>query len=353
MRKQWYVVQTYAGLETKVKQSLERKFESLGYGRYVGRVVVPEETIIDSKSKSVERHVVPTSAKLHVSTGSEVEAGQPLAEESNIHARRNGMVMEIKNFKRIIIETADRKYTKIYNIPESCKPDSSLKVGVRIRQGMPLARKCEYFSEIDGKIISVERLKRIAVQSEDGETDIYYVPYENFDSSKIQKGMTIKAGMLVGEGKKYYARSKGKVEILDLGTRREIRIAKTKSRRLFPGYVFVEMLLTNETEQLVRMTPNVINFVSAGGQPVPLKRREARALLRLMGEEEYEEKKIAAVEFDFTPGEAVKIVSGPFEGFVGVVQEVNPEHNEVKVMVTIFGRETPVVLHAGEVEKLT
>ncbi|HCZ05797.1 MAG: transcription termination/antitermination protein NusG [Thermotogota bacterium] len=353
MRKEWYVVQTYAGLETKVKESLERKFESLGYERYIGRIVVPEETIIDSKSKSVERHVVPLSAKLHVSTGSEVEAGQLLAEEPNIHARRNGVITEIKNFKRIIIETIDHKYTKIYNIPESHKPDSSLKVGVRIRQGMPLAKKGEYFSEIDGKIVSVERLKRVVVQTEDGETDTYYIPYENFDSSKIQKGMTVKAGMLIGEGKKYYSRSKGKVEVLDLGTRREIRIAKTKTRRLFPGYVFVELLLTNEIEQLIRMTPNVINFVSAGGQPIPLKRREIKALLRLIGEEEYEEKKAATVEFDFTPGEAVKIISGPFEGFVGVVQEVNPEHNEVKVMVTIFGRETPVVLHTGEVEKLT
>jgi len=351
VRKRWYVIQTYSGMEGKVKEDLERRFQSLGLERYVGRVVVPEEIIIDSKAKSLERHVVSMNARLHVSTGAEVKAGEILAEEPNIHARKDGVITEIKNFRRIVIETIDRKYTKTYYIPESDKPDRGLKVGARIRQGMPLSKKGDQFAEIDGKIVVVERLKRVRVKTDD-EEEVYYLPYENFDTTRLSKGMEVKAGMLLSEGKKYYAKSTGRVEVMDMGTRKEIRIAKTKTRRLFPGYVFAELLLTDDIEQLVRRAPNVINFVSIGGQPVPLKPREARVILRLIGEETYEEKRAAKVEFDFNIGEPVKIISGPFEGFVGVVNEIDPEHNEVKVMVTIFGRETPVVLHVDEVEKV-
>jgi transcriptional antiterminator NusG len=94
--------------------------------------------------------------------------------------------------------------------------------------------------------------------------------------------------------------------------------------------------------------------VSVGGQPVQLKNKEVRALLRLVGIEEYErkEKKAVTVEVDFELGEMVRINSGPFEDFVGRVTEIDPERQEIKVVVSIFGRETPVVLKLSEVEKI-
>nr|2LQ8_A Chain A, Transcription antitermination protein nusG [Thermotoga maritima] len=128
---------------------------------------------------------------------------------------------------------------------------------------------------------------------------------------------------------------------------------RRKSEKLFPGYVFVEMIMNDEAYNFVRSVPYVMGFVSSGGQPVPVKDREMRPILRLAGLEEYEEKKKPVkVELGFKVGDMVKIISGPFEDFAGVIKEIDPERQELKVNVTIFGRETPVVLHVSEVEKI-
>ncbi|HEY8541507.1 MAG TPA: transcription termination/antitermination protein NusG, partial [Pseudothermotoga sp.] len=98
---------------------------------------------------------------------------------------------------------------------------------------------------------------------------------------------------------------------------------------------------------------NIIDFVSSGGQPLELKAKEARAILRLAGLETYEEKvRPVKVEFGFRVGDVVKITSGPFEDFAGVVKEIDPEKQELRVAVTIFGRETPVTVKTSEVEKI-
>jgi transcriptional antiterminator NusG len=113
--------------------------------------------------------------------------------------------------------------------------------------------------------------------------------------------------------------------------------------------------MNDEFWHFVRTVPGIIDFVSSGGRPIPINDKEAKVLLRLAGVEEtpqVEKEKEIKIEFDFEVGDSVKIVSGPFEGFVGSVKEINPEHNELKVSVTIFGRETPVTVHTSEVEKV-
>jgi len=353
MRKKWYVLQTMSGYEYAVKENLENKIEATGAHHLVGRVVIPEEIILDASSKSVDRYILSPNAKLHVSSGKNVEKGDILAEEPSIHVRRRGKIVDIKNVRKIVIETIDRKYTKTYYIPESAGVETGLKIGTRVRQGMPLSRDGEYICELDGRIVETAKMKRVVVKTENGEEDIYHIPLEVFDRNMVKKGQNVKTGDLLAEGKKYFAKTSGKVEVLDLGTRKEIRILKTKKKRFFPGYVFVEMIMNDEAFQFVRTVPNVIGFVSVGGQPVPLKEKEARAILRLAGLEEYEEKKKPVkVEFDFNVGDTVKIISGPFEDFAGIVKEIDPEKQELKVSVTIFGRETPVVLHVSEVEKI-
>lgn len=353
MKKKWFILRTMAGFEQTAKENLEAKIKSTGSNRFFGRILVPEETILDATAKSVKRYAVSLNARIAVKNGSDVEKGDLLAEEPAIHVRHSGTIVNIRNYRKVVVETIDRKYSKTYFLPEGSKLETGIKIGARIKQGMPLTKDFEYICELDGKIVENERVKRVEIQREDGETDVYHIPLEVFDSQKVSKGKKVKNGELLAEGRKIQSDTNGRVEIVDLGTRKEIRIAKTHKRRLFPGYIFVEMMMNDETWQFARTVPNIIDFVSSGGQPLELKTKEARAILRLTGLETYEEKaKPVKVEFGFHIGDVVKITSGPFEDFAGVVKEIDPEKQELRVAVTIFGRETPVTVKTSEVEKI-
>ncbi len=128
----------------------------------------------------------------------------------------------------------------------------------------------------------------------------------------------------------------------------EIREGKKRitTRKIFPGYVLVEMVMADDSWYVVRNTPGVTGFVGAGSKPVPLEETEVKAILRQMGMDEPRPKII------FVPGESVKVISGPFQGFVGEVREVFADKGKLKVYVTMFGRETPVEVDYGQVEKL-
>lgn len=122
---------------------------------------------------------------------------------------------------------------------------------------------------------------------------------------------------------------------------------KVVKRKRFPGYVLVEMVMTDDSWYVVRNTPGVTGFVGSGNKPIPLTEDETRALLRQMGE--VEEPKIRV---DFEEGEAIRVTSGPFKDFDGIIQEVNAERGKLRVLLSVFGRETPVELDFSGVEKL-
>ncbi len=121
---------------------------------------------------------------------------------------------------------------------------------------------------------------------------------------------------------------------------------KVTPRKVYPGYVLVEMNLTDTSWYVVRNTPGVTGFVGTGSKPVPLHAAEAQKILEQMG---YMENRIK-VNFDI--GESVRIIEGPFEDFVGVVQEISPEKGKLKVSVSMFGRDTLVEQEFSQVEKM-
>ena len=121
---------------------------------------------------------------------------------------------------------------------------------------------------------------------------------------------------------------------------------KSKTRTFFPGYIIVEAVLDKATQHLILNTPSVISFVGPKNAPAALQPSEVR---RLIGKIE-ERKDIEVIEVPFRLGEAVKVIDGPFNNFSGFVQEVNEEKMKVKVMVSIFGRKTPVELDFSQVE---
>lgn len=119
-------------------------------------------------------------------------------------------------------------------------------------------------------------------------------------------------------------------------------------RKFFPGYVLVHMQMNDSVWQLVKNTPKVLGFLGSGGKPQPISDLEADRILRQV--EEGVEKPKNSVSFD--SGESVKVVDGPFESFVGVVEEVDEVKGRLKVSVSIFGRTTPVELEFTQVEKV-
>jgi transcriptional antiterminator NusG len=121
----------------------------------------------------------------------------------------------------------------------------------------------------------------------------------------------------------------------------------TVQRKVFPGYVLVEMVMDEHSWSVVRNTPGVTGFVSSGTKPIPLQESEVRRVLKL---DEPEEE--PAVTVSFKKGENIKIIDGPFTEFLGIVDDVEPDRNKLKVLVTFFGRETPVELDYLQVEKL-
>ncbi len=120
---------------------------------------------------------------------------------------------------------------------------------------------------------------------------------------------------------------------------------RTVERHVFPGYVLVNMILSEESWYVVRNTPGVTGFVGMGNQPTPLRPEEVSQILRRM------EAEAPHVKVSFKVNERVRIVDGPFNDFRGTVAEIDQERNKVRVMVNFFGRETPVELDFLQVEK--
>ncbi|NLP38077.1 MAG: transcription termination/antitermination protein NusG [Firmicutes bacterium] len=121
---------------------------------------------------------------------------------------------------------------------------------------------------------------------------------------------------------------------------------KTTLKKVFPGYVLVEMIVTDDSWYVVRNTPGVTGFVGPGSKPIPLSEAEITQILQQMGLDEPKPK------IDFTVGESVRVTEGPFADFIGNIEEVMPDRRKVKVLVSMFGRETPVELDYYQVEKL-
>jgi len=121
---------------------------------------------------------------------------------------------------------------------------------------------------------------------------------------------------------------------------------KVIEAKIFQGYVLVEMKLTDETWYIVRNTPGVTGFVGSGTEPTPVSENEIAKIKKRMGVEDPKH------QIDFKVGEIVSIVDGPFKGFDGAVSEIDTAKGKLKVMVSMFGRDTPVELDALQVAKV-
>ena len=117
---------------------------------------------------------------------------------------------------------------------------------------------------------------------------------------------------------------------------------KTNLKKVFPGYVLVKMIVTEETWYIVRNTRGVTGFVGSGTDPIPLTDEE----IRTMGFED------ASINVDYDVNDSVQILNGPFKDSIGTVKEINKEKHKVKILISMFGRETPVELEFSQIQKV-
>ncbi len=152
---------------------------------------------------------------------------------------------------------------------------------------------------------------------------------------------------------------KQRIESLDMGNKifnvivpleKKVKVKGGKrvtvEERIYPGYVLVDMTVTDDSWYVVRNTPRVTGFVGAGVVPVPLDKKEVETLFARMGAGEIKHK------IDLVVGEAIQIVDGPFKDFEGKVAEIDDARGKVKVLVSMFGRETPVEIDFLQVKKI-
>jgi len=129
------------------------------------------------------------------------------------------------------------------------------------------------------------------------------------------------------------------IEIKD-GKRRHVQ------KRIFPGYILVKMVMSDESWYVVRNTPGVTSFVGSGNKPVPLQEKEIKSIQKQIKAE------APKVRVEYQVGENVRVIDGPFSDFHGKVDEINADKGKLKVLVNMFGRETPVELDLLQVERL-
>ena len=121
---------------------------------------------------------------------------------------------------------------------------------------------------------------------------------------------------------------------------------KTVEEKIYPGYVLVEMIVTDDSWYVVRNTPNVTGFVGSGTTPIPVAKKEIDSLQERMGQE------VPQYDISVAKGDMVKIIDGPFKDFDGKVSEIDQERGKIKVLVNMFGRDTPVELDSLQIQKL-
>ena len=144
--------------------------------------------------------------------------------------------------------------------------------------------------------------------------------------------------------------TEGEISQIVIPTEEEIEVKngqrRTVSKKILPGYVLIQMRMSDQSWNVVRNTPGVTGFVGSNNKPVPLQEEEVNRVLRQM------EAEAPKVKLGFRKGQSVRVTDGPFIDFMGVVDDISLAKGKVKVLLSLFGRETPVELDFLQVEKL-
>ncbi len=349
---QWYVIQTMSGQEDMVIDLIKSKRDVMGLSNFIGKIVSPEDVIVDPVvgQSPTRRYYFSSDAEIFKKPGDEVGKGEFLGKEPDVVANYDGTIVSIESYKTISVATKSKIEPLVhYRIPESLKLEKGLKVYTTIYEGLPLTtvREEEYFARHNGIIYSIDKTLKIIVKNSDSTLTEYFVLANDSDSS-FAVNDEVKKGQILGKGKRVYAKSEGIIDVIPRRARKELIIKRITKKKNFPGYVFIEARMNRKIYDFLNSTSGVIKILSRGRQPQPLQDEKIKEILMPLSEK----MKIKRVKskIAFEQGDLVKIEAGSFAGFEGIISEVDHDKGEVKVLLKIFGRETPVVVDAKDVK---
>jgi transcriptional antiterminator NusG len=367
--KKWYAIQTYAGSELKVKEDLNERVRKRGLERYLDLFhvdgdetffLVPVEEVITSKSRhgGGTEYRIPYEYDLVAKPNERIARGDTIARKPERHLEKDARVEDVEMLQRVIVEMTNRNEEE-YFIPGDMHIRRDIRVGEKIRNGVPLTIDGDerYVVANKGKIVLREKVRRITFEYSDGKKKTRLIPEKYL--GKVRKGMRLQEGDVIELEDTIVSRASGLLKVKEYKDKRVVTIQRIEKRRLFPGYVFAHMgLNTEEMNELIDGLRGAVRYVGSRYKPMPIEGPEMKLIKRKAGLLETPTAAATAgatepkIEVDFSVGEMVEIVEGPFADFTGEVKEIDKDTEEVTVMVKIFGRETPVRLGFEGIEKL-
>jgi transcriptional antiterminator NusG len=373
--KRWYVIQTYAGSELKVKDELERRLRDLGLEERceafrangdVAHFLAPVEEVITSKSRRgrAGEYRIPYNYELEIESNKRISRGELLAVKPRRFIEYDATVKEIKTFRRVILELTNRN-EEVYKIPlkeldkeaniaREKRIRRDIRTGEKVPAGVPLTADSDpkYVTKVKGKVVQRDRIKVITFERADGTLATEEIPEKYL--IKLKEGLKLRKGDLLEKEDKIYSTASGMIKVKEYKDKRGVTVQRIEKRRLFPGYIFGKLEMGKE---LLTLTEGIkARFVGTkiGDQinPAPVSEDEMKVVKRKAGLLEMPKAERVKIEVDFAIGEVIEIVEGPFADFTGEITELDKENEEVTVLVKIFGRETPVKLGFEGIEKL-
>jgi transcription termination/antitermination protein NusG len=373
--KKWYAIQTYAGSELKVKEDLNDRIRKREWERALERFsieggdtffLVPVEEVITSRSRrgASSEYRIPYEYDLVAKPNERIARGDVIARKPPRHIEEKAKVTEVESLQRVIVEMTNRN-EEVYLVPGEKRIRRDIRVGEKIRNGVPLTSDSDekYVVVNRGAIVSRDKIRRVTFEYEDGKEKKRIIPEKYL--SRVRVGLNLEAGDLIETEDQISSRASGLLKVKEYKDKRIVTIQRIEKRRLFPGYVFARMGL--EEEQMMELIDGVkgaVRYVGSRYKPMPIEGPEMKLIKRKAGllavpsvaasaaAEGADEHREPRLEIDFTVGEVVEIIDGPFADFTGAIKEIDKEAEELTVMVKIFGRETPVRLGFEGIEKL-
>jgi transcriptional antiterminator NusG len=356
--KKWYAIQTYAGSELKVKEELEKRVRELGWEKRFERFssngeesffLAPVEEVITSKSRRgrAAEYRIPYDYDLKAESNQRISRGDLLAGKPERTFEFDVKILQIETLQRVIIELTNRN-EEMYKIADDKRIRRDIRLGEKIPANVPLTsdRDPRFFTKVKGKVVDRSRIKHLVLEKTNGERIEVEVPDRYL--VKLKDGMKLSKGDLLEKEDRIYSKASGMVKIKEYKDKRVITVQRIEKRRLFPGYVFSKMQMSEEMVAIV----DGLKARFVGNPPLPMPEDDMKVVKRKAGFLETPKREHPVIEVDFAVGEVVEIVEGPFADFTGEITEIDKENEEVTVMVKIFGRETPVKLGFDGIEKL-
>jgi transcriptional antiterminator NusG len=371
--KKWYAIQTYAGSELKVKEDLNDRIRKRAWERAAEAFtvegeetffLVPVEEVITSRSRrgSATEYRVPYDYDLVARPNERIQRGEPLARKPERHIEESARIVDVEPLQRVIIELTNRN-EETYLVPADKHVRRDIRVGEKIRNGVPLTTDSDerFVIANRGAVVLRDKVRRVTFEHADGKEKKRLIPEKYV--ARIRKGQTLEQGDKIEEEDMIPSRASGLLKVKEYKDKRVVMIQRIEKRRLFPGYVFGRLGL--EEEQMMELIDGIkgaVRYVGSKFKPMPIEGPEMKLIKRKAGLLAVPVAAAATaastatgepkIEIDFTVGEVVEIVEGPFADFTGEIKEIDKDAEEITVMVRIFGRETPVRLGFEGIEKL-